>query len=1011
MNTYNNIQTASLQKYSIMSLLVSLIVVLSIGFISTTVWAAGENITTPSNKTGLVGNSVAITDLQVTGDGNEEVSLVISANAGFFDIGVTTGITLEGNGSDTVSITGLREDVNTALASLTYTSTRLGQDTITVDFGTTLTGVIVNPDTGRAYTIIEDQLNWPDAAFAATQLEYGGVSGYLANITSEEEDQFISSQLSDSVWIGANDIDIEGAWQWYGGPETSISFWSGDGTGTPVDGAYENWNPSEPNDAFPGEDCAEYIIGEGWNDLPCNSVDKNYIVEFGAGRARPNPIISNFTITTTGPEVSIASCEELQEIDEVEGNRFASIQLTQDIDCSGVENFEPLRWGRPFGGTLDGKGFTISNITIEAVDSQGNGIFGYVRDAHFEDLTIDNVDVSVTGNSGDCGVLAGGSDDTSLTNIKVKNADITCMNNVGGVFGRLEINEDRNIEINNVSVVGGLVNADMNDNGERAGGMFGYVSVYTSAVLTIEEVYTDIEVLARVSKAGGLFGSVESLNYDVNDPDSIFTLRNAYVKGNVRVVVSDHSGGIAGDLGVENNGDNSIARAIFENIYVSGDVSAVSEVGGLIGDILTLEDDDQRVEFRNSFFSGVVTGFNPDETHALFGDDNFLDGGTLTMDGVYFDQMNSGQSLGIFIEDYPGIVAVNTDGSQTDYFIGNNTNAPMNAWDFEDIWMVVSDSTPIFKLPLEPEEPSQESENPSTPQEKPTNTPTSNNNPNPNNTIENINTDTQLSPTLQNLSPILSNIRRFFVGPVPNLVSSTSSEEATDDGNDPITNFYATLLLNEPTFRGGDNHVEGFNSELVVAPNQTGLLVWDFTPEDTDSINRKLGIAIEIPANIASDTLTFSVELKDGVDVQNIGEEEVKKIGSIFKVTARDSQGNLVTKFNTPITISLFVLDNIQGRNNMNVYYLSDGSTEWQQVQNPEFSEEYVEFSVDHLTMFGIFEGEEILSTLPAALVNEDTDTSSRSMWWWILLLPVVLMIFFLMIKKRKKKTPYTFMN
>ncbi len=976
-----NIQVISLRKYAIGFWILCIVALFSIVFITTSVWAANENVTTPANKTGFAGDLISITDLQINGDGNDEVSLVISANSGVLNITSPGGVTLGGNNSSSVSITGLREDVNTALTSLTYTSTGLGENTITIDFGTALTGIIINPDTGRAYTIIEEELSWDAAAIAATTVEYGGVPGYLANITSDAENQFIASQLSDSVWIGANDINTEGDWQWYGGPEAGISFWSGDGSGSAVGGAYANWNLSEPNDVSPGEDCAEYIIGQGWNDLPCDGFYRNYIVEFGAGTDLPEPVISSFTITTTGPEVSISSCTELQALDETPSNRFASIQLTQNIDCSGIENFNPLQWDGPFVGSFDGQEFSISNVTIEGVDNQGYGLFFSVSNSSFQDLTIENVSVIVTEDSGDCGVLAGRAVDTSLTGIHVKNPTVTCMDDVGGIFGYLEINENKNIEISDVSVVGGSVRADMSGNGSNAGGLFGYVSVFDSATLTIEKVYTDVDVFARYGEAGGLFGRIYVENDNGSSSESLFILRNAYVKGNVSIILDDHVGGIAGDIDVYNNGLEYMTRAVFENIYVSGDVSGESEVGGFVGDILTISNEWEKIEFRNAFFSGTVTGNNVNETHALFGDDDFLEGGILIMDNVYFDKTVSGQPLAMYIEDYSGITAVNVDGSQPNYFIGNNINAPMNAWNFETIWMTVADSTPVFKVASDPVvgEPSQESVNNATP---------------------NSNTVTQ-SPVSQLITPISSTIRRFL-SPITNIFNTASSEV---DSGDPITNFYTDLLLNAPSIRGGDNHVESFNSPLTVAPNQTGLLVWDFTPEESNAINRKLGIAIEIPENIASDTLTLTVDIQDNIDVQNIGEEEVKKIGSIFKVTATDSQGNVVTKFNTPITISLFVLENIQGSDNVKVYYLSDGSTEWREVPNPEFSGEYVKFSVDHLTMFGIFEGEEIPEILPAALVDENNAPSRSMGWWWILILPILVIAFFILIKKRKKNT------
>jgi len=386
-----------------------------------------------------------------------------------------------------------------------------------------------------------------------------------------------------------------------------------------------------------------------------------------------------------------------QALDDVEANRFANITLTQDIDCSGIENFEPISWGYPFGGTFDGQGFTISNISISGVDTSDFGLFNAVNNATFEDLTLENVTISVPEDSGNCGVLAGSAVDTSLTNVQVKNANVTCMEEVGGIFGYLEINDGENIEISKVSVDGGAISAHYEDYGSNAGGLFGYVHIYDYANLTIEEVYTNVSVMAQVGEAGGLFGNIYNVNDDSDDvADSVFTLRNAYVKGNVTVELEDHAGGISGGLELENDNYDALAKAVFENVYVSGDVSGYSEVGGFIGDIFILEYDQQIVEFRNSFFSGTVTGDNADETHALFGDDDFIDGGELIMDGVYFDQTNSGQTLAMYEEDFEGIFAVNTDDSEVNYFIGNDTNPPMSEWDFDDVWAVDPSGTPLL---------------------------------------------------------------------------------------------------------------------------------------------------------------------------------------------------------------------------------------------------------------------------------------------------------------------------
>lgn len=84
------------------------------------------------------------------------------------------------------------------------------------------------------------------------------LGGYLATITSQEEDEFVYFYLKnnfdyESAYFGFTDREEEGTWGWVNG-ETST---------------YTNWNPGEPNDENPNEDYAMYYYKypEGtWND-------------------------------------------------------------------------------------------------------------------------------------------------------------------------------------------------------------------------------------------------------------------------------------------------------------------------------------------------------------------------------------------------------------------------------------------------------------------------------------------------------------------------------------------------------------------------------------------------------------------------------------------------------------------------------------------------------------------------------------------------------------------------
>ena len=83
------------------------------------------------------------------------------------------------------------------------------------------------------------------------------MGGYLATVTTKEEDEFIYSYLKSknikSAYIGLTDQENEGIWNWV--------------TGESVD--YTNWHSGDPNSENTGEDYAQYYykFSEGtWND-------------------------------------------------------------------------------------------------------------------------------------------------------------------------------------------------------------------------------------------------------------------------------------------------------------------------------------------------------------------------------------------------------------------------------------------------------------------------------------------------------------------------------------------------------------------------------------------------------------------------------------------------------------------------------------------------------------------------------------------------------------------------
>ena len=143
-------------------------------------------------------------------------------------------------------------------------------------------GSLVFEENGHLYQFISsDDITWQEARDAASSMSMNGLQGYLATITSEEENNFITERLGGQGWIGASDEEEEDVWRWVTGPESGMQFWQGDGSGSPVDGFYNNWRTTEPND-LNGEDFGHMFPAGDWNDYAFdNSLIEGYVVEFG----------------------------------------------------------------------------------------------------------------------------------------------------------------------------------------------------------------------------------------------------------------------------------------------------------------------------------------------------------------------------------------------------------------------------------------------------------------------------------------------------------------------------------------------------------------------------------------------------------------------------------------------------------------------------------------------------------------------------------------------------------
>lgn len=245
--------------------------------------------------------------------------------------------------------------------------------------------------------------------------------------------------------------------------------------------------------------------------------------------------------------VEISNAEELQQVRENPGGNYV---LVDDIDLSGIDNFEPIE---NFTGTFDGNGHTISNLTIHRPEMDWVGLFLSVRDdtrlfgLTGNEGTVRNVrleDVNVTGGRF-VGSLAGANLGT-VTGLSVT-GEVRGDEVVGGLVGQNEGTIRESHTSNHVSdgfVLGGLV-----------GWNYGEVI----------ESYSMSDVTGG-STVGGLVGTNHAT------PRTEGTVVESYSTGDVSG--GEEVGGLVG----HNRVDGEVSKS-----YATGGVMGDDKVGGLVG--------------------------------------------------------------------------------------------------------------------------------------------------------------------------------------------------------------------------------------------------------------------------------------------------------------------------------------------------------------------------------------------------------------------------------------------
>lgn len=312
-------------------------------------------LTGGSPVTGYSGVATAITDLQLTGTGNPTVPVKLRVTSGSLSMTTTTGLTFTGGSTgSTLQFSGSLSNVNAALATLRYTRSGTGTDTLEASL--VQPGEVFFDGSGHLYEYVSYTATWSAAnTNAQTRTKYGA-TGYLTTIASQAENDFVAARLSNAGWMGASDAASEGDWKWVTGPESGTSFWSGNSGGGTVGGRYANWGTGEPNDAGSNEDCAQFLTGGTgkWNDLPCSVTTlPGYVVEYGSPSSPIDISTQNVAITTLAANSTPNAPTSLGPAGYVNGSWSGDSTPTLSFSASDPDSGTQVRYRVQIDDTAD----------------------------------------------------------------------------------------------------------------------------------------------------------------------------------------------------------------------------------------------------------------------------------------------------------------------------------------------------------------------------------------------------------------------------------------------------------------------------------------------------------------------------------------------------------------------------------------------------------------------------------------------------------------------------------
>lgn len=260
---------------------------------------------------------------------------------------------------------------------------------------------------------------------------------------------------------------------------------------------------------------------------------------------------------TAGDPFVIQNAEQFKTFrDNVNaGNTFAgkTIELTDDIDLSSVENWVPIGTNTtPFKGVFDGNNKTISNLKITG--GGYIGLFGYITGgAEIKNVRLAGADVSGSERVG--GLVGQIIGNATVANCSIDAASKVTGNdsNTGGLIGAAQCGSASTISLSSLTNYAAVTNTASSNS--RAGGIIGQVT--RNANVTITNCHNHGVLSAANGYAGGIVAAYQNGSLTINGctntkPLSDFTGAHtadliAWITS-VRALTINADGEVSGDM-------------------------------------------------------------------------------------------------------------------------------------------------------------------------------------------------------------------------------------------------------------------------------------------------------------------------------------------------------------------------------------------------------------------------------------------------------------------------------